>query len=143
MSTIRFIPTLNRKSTRRLILRVGLALMVLVISLALTPSLVTAPDLKVSTDKSAYHVGENWVRISWDSSVCAGGHRNPTGTLTIVGPSKRVTVSLSADEYATGFYKPSVGKPWVAADVGTWTVTIDAYAGSCKASTTTNFQVNA
>ena len=121
-----------------------LVLLAIVICL-LTPSLVAGYKMKISTDKASYHVGEMWASVSWNSNTvtCGGAAKSPSGALQIDGPSTHTSVTISSDKLPSGTFTPSIGRPWVAADVGNWTVTLSttSLGNQCDYSGTTTFQV--
>jgi hypothetical protein len=137
----------NRNASEMLVLKGRFVLMVLAISLALTPSLVAASyTINIRTDKQTYHVGEKWAGVFWSpNGACINlGRSTPsTGTLVIDGPSTHTTANLFQADLRTGSYTPSIGSPWVAGDVGNWTVKFTVGDGGyCTASGATAFQVS-
>jgi len=66
--------------------------------------------------------------------------------MTIQGPtSKDASYTIGSESLKSGSYNPAIGKPWVAADVGSWNVTlvVSSTYGGCLASGSTTFQVKA
>jgi hypothetical protein len=123
----------------------GLVLLAIVVCL-LTPSLVAGDfKMKIWTDKTSYHVGEMWATVSWNSTTvtCGGAAKSPSGSLQINGPSTHTSEAIWAEKLSLGAYTPSVGRPWVAADVGSWTVALSttSLGNKCDYSGTTTFQV--
>jgi hypothetical protein len=128
-------------------LKEGFVLIVLAISLALTPSLVAADNytINIRTDKQTYHVGEKWAGVFWNpKGACMTMTWSPTGTLAIDGPSIHTSAKIMSTQLTTGSYTPSIGNPWVADDVGNWTLrlSITNMYDTCLASGTTAFQVS-
>lgn len=126
----------------------GLAFLVLAFSLVLTPSLVAAGDYSISvrTDKQTYHVGDKWADVFWSpDGACvklSSGYPS-SGSLEIDGPSTHTTAKIFHTDLLTGSYTPSIGNPWGAGDVGSWTVKLTVSNGYCTATGTTTLQVSA
>ncbi len=128
----------------------GLLLLAIAICL-LTPSSVAGDcvkcTMKIWTDKPSYNVGAMWVSVNWNPNTptCGGAAKSPSGTLQIDGPSTHTSDAILSENLPSGSYTPhTVGRPWVAADVGSWTVTLTttSQGNRCDYSGTTVFQVN-
>jgi len=122
----------------------ALLLLVVAISLALTPSLVGAANytLKVWTDKGNYQVGQTWASLSWSPDGACITARYVVGTVTITGPGTRTQATLTEDVLRSGSYTPTLGRPWAASDVGSWEATLSVTNNVCIASGTATFQVS-
>src|SRR5208337_5641174 len=99
-----------------------------------------------------YSIGQTFGGVFWpvpsgESGGCMGSAiPRPLGTMTIQGPtSKDASYTISSESLKSGSYDPAIGKPWVAADVGSWNVTlvVSSTYGGCLASGSTTFQVKA
>jgi hypothetical protein len=118
--------TLNGRFGAGLLLRKGLLLIVLALFLALTPSRVFAPQfsIKIWTQKASYQVGESWTGVFWNPGAPCIMFRNANTKLTLDGPSTHMVDWISYGDVPKGSHLPSIGTPWVEANVGNWTATL-------------------